>query len=94
MRRPSSFTSMPLSTTGAQIIGPNPQRHALMISAPYTAGAQSSFAPRSIGVVGDGFTLQAGESPLYLSLDSHGRIVQDAWWGWSAAARIPFASWK
>lgn len=81
MKRPSSFSSTALSTSGAPVIGPNPKRYALLISPPYSCGTQSSFAPRSVSAVGDGFTLQPGSDPLYLSPDSHGWIVQESWWG-------------
>ncbi len=79
MKKLSSFAVVGVATTAKQVIGPNPRRTALLLSAPATATAVS-YAPKTLASLAEGISLGKGASPLDLTLAQHGSIVQDAWW--------------
>jgi hypothetical protein len=91
MKRHSTITTAVLGLSTAQVLAPNTKRTALLFLAPIGANSYS-VAPTPAVVSGVGVNLSSNTTPVLLTYDDLGDIVQKAWYGIASGALTPFGA--
>jgi hypothetical protein len=85
--RTGIFHVMPLpAITAVQLVPPDPQRVALLLSPPSAPMLTITVAPQRIDSAAQGFCMLQGSSPMELTWERHGSLVRQAWWGFASMA--------